>query len=82
MNPAEIKIDLFRKLDSLKGNRLKEAYDLLLNFINNKNEIDEWANLSPDQQHAIQLGIKQLDKGEGRQHKDVVSHFRSKFIND
>ncbi len=82
MNTAEIKIDLFRKLDSLKGNRLEEAYGVLLNFINSRNEIDEWQNLSMEQQNAIQLGIEQLDRGEGRKHKNVMSDFRNKFINE
>lgn len=82
MNTAEIKIELFRKLDSLKDNRLEEAYGVLLNFINSRNEIDEWQNLSTEQQDAIQLGIEQLDKGEGRQHKDVISDFRNRFVNE
>lgn len=82
MNTAEMKIDLFRKLDSLKGNRLEEAYGVLLNFINSRNEIDEWQNLSSEQQNAIQLGIEQLDRGEGRKHKNVMSDFRNKFINE
>lgn len=82
MNTAEIKIDLFRKLDSLKGNRLEEAYGVLLNFINSRNEIDEWQNLSMEQQNAIELGIEQLDRGEGRKHKNVMSDFRNKFINE
>ena len=82
MNTAEIKIELFRKLDSLKENRLEEAYGVLLNFINSRNEIDEWQNLSLEQQNAIQLGIDKLNKGEGRQHKDVMSDFRIRFLND
>ena len=40
MDASEIKIDLFRKLDTLRGQRLEEAYGLLLNFINGKSEID------------------------------------------
>ena len=82
MNAAEIKIDLFRKLDSLKGRRLEEAYGVLINFINSRNEINDWQNLTTEQQSAIRLGIEQLDKGEGRKHNDVMSDFRNRFVND
>jgi len=81
MNSAEIKIDLFRKLDSLKGNRLEEAYNILLNYINEKNEIDDWKNLTQEQQNAIRHGIKQLDNGEGIEHKKVMSNIRKRYSN-
>ena len=81
MNPAEIKIDLFRKLDSLKGNRLDEAYGILLNYINGKNELDDWQNLTEEQQSAIRLGIGQLENGEGREHKKVMSDIRKRYTN-
>ena len=82
MNASEIKIDLFRKLDSLQGPRLDEAYGMLLNFINSKNEIDEWQDLSKEQQEEILLGVEQLDKGEGRSHKDVMADLRKRYTDD
>ena len=81
MNTSEIKIDLFRKIDSLKDSRLKEVYVMLVNFINSKNENDEWESLTKEQQTAINVGIEQLNNGEGRKHNDVMSDFRNKFIN-
>lgn len=81
MNAAEIKIDLFRKLDSLKGNDLKEAYGLLLNYINGSNDINEWNDLTNEQKEAIRIGIEQLDNGEGRSHKEVMADFRNRFLN-
>lgn len=82
MNAAEIKLDLFRKLDSLKGSRLEEAYGMLLNYINGKSDIDEWQSLTLEQQEAIQMGIEQLDRGEGRNHLDVISNARNKYLNE
>jgi hypothetical protein len=81
MNASDIKIDLFRKLDSLKGSRLEEAYGILLNFINSKNEIDEWQNLTQDQKDAIIFGVKQLDEGQGKDHKSVMSQMRKRYTN-
>jgi predicted transcriptional regulator len=82
MNAAEIKIELFRKLDSLKENRLEEAYGILINFINGKTGIDEWQNLTIEQQNAIQHGLDQLNRGEGRKHSQVMSDLRNKYLND
>ena len=81
MNTAEIKIDIFKRIDSLKGNRLEEAYGILLNFINKNADIDEWQSLSSEQQNAIKLGIDQLDKGEGRSHDSVMSDIIKRFLN-
>ncbi len=81
MNAAEIKMDLFRKLDSLKGNRLEEAYGMLMNYINGKSELDDWQNLTQEQQSAIKHGIDQLDNDEGRSHKNVMADIRSRYAN-
>ena len=82
MNTAEIKIDLFRKIDSLKGRNLQEAYGLLLNYISGNYALDEWKNLTIEQQNAIHEGIKELDNGEGRNHSIVISDFRKRYLND
>lgn len=81
MNSAEIKIDLFRKLDSLKENQLEEAYGMLLNYINGKKKLEDWQDLTQEQQDGIKLGIKQLDNGEGREHKKVMSDIRKRYKN-
>lgn len=82
MNAAEIKMDLFRKLDALTGKRLEEAYGVLLNYINGKSEIDEWQNLTTEQQTAILLGVEQLDNGQGSSHDEVMTNFRKRFANE
>ena len=81
MDASEIKINLFRKLDTLRGRRLEEAYGLLLNFINSKSEIDDWQNLTSEQKDAIQFGVEQLNNGQGRDHKAVMSDIRKRYSN-
>ena len=81
MNTAEMKIEIFKKLDSLKGNRLEEAYGILLNFINRNADLDDWGSLTSEQQDAIKFGVYQLDKEEGRSHNDVMSDIRKRFLN-
>jgi hypothetical protein len=39
----------FGSWDSLKGNKLKEAYGMLLNFINGKKDFDDWENFTEEQ---------------------------------
>lgn len=82
MDSSQIKIDLLRKLDSLRGRNLEEAYGMLLNFINGKSQIDDWQNLTEEQKDALNLGIEQLDKGQGRNHDSVMSSIRKRFPND
>ena len=80
MNAAEIKLELFRKLDGLKGNALEEAYGMVINLINSKKEISDWDGLTKTQQEAIQEGINQLDQGQGRSHKQVMSSLKKKYL--
>tara|TARA_R110001592_G_scaffold336614_2_gene622248 strand:- start:3515 stop:3748 length:234 start_codon:yes stop_codon:yes gene_type:complete len=77
MNSAEIKLDLFRKLDGLSGSKLQEAYGLLLNFIN-QNSADFWDDLTPKQQEAIKQGVKELDEGKGVPHDEIMQTLRAK----
>lgn len=80
MSSADLKLDLFRKLDQLNATDLTEAYGVILNYINTNRTIDEWEELSLKQRNAIKEGLKQLDDGEGRSHTDVLNQFRSRFL--
>ncbi|NBG67294.1 hypothetical protein [Acidiluteibacter ferrifornacis] len=82
MNSAEIKIDLFRKLDALKGKTLEEAYGILVNYINGESDVNEWQNLTDEQQAAILHGVEQLENGQGRSHNEVMIEMRNRFVND
>lgn len=82
MNTAEIKLDLFRKLDSLKGKNLEKAYGMITNLINGNEEIDEWDHMTNEQKNAISEGIAQLDKGEGRNHIEILSELKKKYSDE
>ena len=82
MNAAEIKLDLFRKLDGLQGDRLKEAYGILLNYVNGQKEDSEWKALTDEQRSALLSGIKQLDAGKGKSHINILAEMREKYNND
>ncbi len=82
MNAAEIKLDILKKLDSLKDNTLEEAYGMLLNFINGNTGVEDWQNMTKQQQEALELGIEELKRGEGRSHKDVMTDMKKKFLHE
>jgi hypothetical protein len=82
MNATDIKIDIVKKLDSLRGNQLDEAYGVLLNFINGKSDVEEWQNLTTKQQESILQGIDQLENEHGISHYDLMKNIRLKYSND
>lgn len=81
MNASDIKIDLFEKLNSLQGSKLEEAYGIFLNFFNSKSNLTEWDELSSEQQKAIDIGVKQLDEGKGKEHSQVIQDIKRKLLN-
>ena len=75
MNTAELKLKLFRQIDSLDKEKLEEAYGVLLNYINSNDNLDEWNNLTIDQQKGIVDSIVQLEDNQGVSHKSVMSKY-------
>ena len=79
MNIAELKLDLFRKIDSLDKSKLEEAYGVMLNFLSSKEDSKEWDNFTKTQKDAIILGINELDSNLGRKNEDVLKTYRNKY---
>ena len=79
MNIAELKLKFFRQIDGLDKDKLEEAYGVLLNYINSKDDLDEWNNLTIEQQKGIIDGIEQLDDNKGILHKDVMNKYKNKY---
>ena len=79
MNIAELKLKFFRQIDDLDKDRLEEAYGVLLNYINSKDDLDEWNNLTVEQQKGIIDSIEQLEDNKGISHKDVMNKYKNKY---
>ena len=43
MTKSDLKLKIFQEIDNLEKDRLEELYGILLNYINDKNEIGDWA---------------------------------------
>lgn len=78
MSTAELKLDLFRKLDNLNGIKLKEAYGLLINYLNKTAPSDFWDELNDAEKNAIDEGISQLDSGRSYSYEEVRDGIRKK----
>ena len=79
MTTSDIKLRLFRQIDSLEKSKLEELYGVVVNFINGQKELTDWDSLSDSQKNGIFDAIQELDKGKGIPHQNVVSKYRNKY---
>lgn len=78
MNLAELKIKIFRQIDSFDSNKLQDFYGVMLNYINSKKSIDEWVQLSDKEKQGIEDAIKEIESGKGIPHNKVISKLRKR----
>ncbi|MDD2797067.1 MAG: hypothetical protein PHV20_00585 [Bacteroidales bacterium] len=81
MSTEELKLAIFREVDSLDGSKLKELYGILKNFVNSQNNEEEWDNLLEAEKEGIEAALQQLNDGEAIYHSSVISQAREKYEN-
>ena len=79
MDASELKLKIFREIDSLEKGKLQELYGYVQNYIRGTKDISEWDNLSLAQQKGIRQAIDDLDEGVSVVHEDVISKYRKKY---
>ena len=79
MTTADLKLKIFRQLDSLQKNRLDEVYGLLMNYFRGQKDIDDWDNLSKEQKQGIIDAVEQLEQGKNISHQKVMTNARKKY---
>ena len=79
MTLSDLKLRIFREIDSLEKNRLEEFYGLLTNYINGKKDISDWDKLSANQKQGILDSIDEIESGKGIPNKVVLDKFRKKY---
>lgn len=79
MNDSEIKLRLFQQIDSLEKDRLMELYGVVKNFLNQKDNSEEWDKLTSAQQKGIEYGIAELETKKGVEHNIVMEELRKKY---
>ena len=79
MTVSDLKLKIFRQIDSFEKNRLEEFYGLLLNYINGKKDISDWDKLTLAQKKGLMDAIDQLDSDKGIPHDVVIDKLRNKY---
>ena len=79
MTVSDLKLKIFRQIDSLERNRLEELYGVLLNFINEKKDIGDWERLTDGQKQGIFDAIEEIELGKGIPNEKVMSKIRKKY---
>jgi|688.fasta_scaffold17240_9 hypothetical protein len=73
MTPSELKLDLFRKLDSLDNVKVRKLYGTLLNLFSENETYEEWESLSNLDQQKILDAENQYFQGKYKKHSEVMS---------
>lgn len=81
MTVSDLKLKLFRQIDSLEKDRLEELYGVFLNYLNGKKDMDDWNELTEEQKNGIVAAIDEIDKGKGIPHSKVMANIRKKYTN-
>lgn len=80
MTVANIKLKIFRQVETLDKSRLEEVYGLLTNYLRGHKDVDDWDQLSEEQKNGIFDAMEDLDKGKGIPHNKVMSNCRKKYV--
>ncbi len=81
MTVSDLKLKIFRQIDSLEKNRLEELYGVLSNFINDQNRGNDTGKLTDEQWQGILDAIDEIDSGKGIPHDEVMVEIRKKYSN-
>lgn len=76
MSTAELKLKLFREIDTLEKSKLEQVYGLFVNFINQENDTEEWNYLSENQQKGLIEAIEEMNSSDGIDHKTIMDNYK------
>jgi hypothetical protein len=82
MDASELKLKIFREIDSLEESKLQEVYGFLQNFVRGEKDLDEWDDLNSAQKQGILDAIEELNDGKGILHESVIAKYRKKYSDD
>ena len=80
MTVSDLKLKIFRQIDSLEKNRLEELYGILINYLNGQKDISDWDKLTEEQKHGIFDAIEEIDLGKGIPNEKVMAKIRKKYL--
>ena len=78
MNTSEMKLDLFRKIDSLESYTLEKVYNEIISLLNNDQE-NETTTMTPELKKALDEALKESEQGKTYTNKEVNEITRKKY---
>jgi len=81
MTVSDLKLRIFRQIDSLEKSKLEEFYGILINYLNGQKDVSEWDKLSESQKKGIMDAIDEIESGKGIPNNAVLKKFRKKYTN-
>ena len=79
MSTAELKLKLFREIDTLEKSKLEQVYGLLLHFIHKQKDTEEWNSISPEQQKGLLDAMEEMNSSQGIDHSVIMDNYRKKY---
>ena len=79
MNTAKIKLELFRKIDSLNESELEKVYKKIIGFLNA--ETSNKSELTPELKDALDEALESSRQGKTYTHEEVMKETRKKYPN-
>ena len=77
MNAAELKLDLFRRIDNLKESDLEKVYNKFVALLNASSPYE----LSKHEKAAVNEALEASKQGETYTHEQVMEEARGKYPN-
>jgi len=82
MTTSDLKLRIFRQIDSLGKDKLEELYGLLLNYISGQHDITDWGTLTEAQKTGIYDAIHEIEIDKGIPNQVVMEKLHSKYKYD
>jgi predicted Fe-S protein YdhL (DUF1289 family) len=79
MDASELKIELWKKIESLNADKLQSVYVLIMNYLDGAHDSGEWISMHESEKQAILDGIRQIEKGISAEHQMVLNESRKKY---
>lgn len=81
MSSAEIKVDIFRKIDQMDDKYLNKIYAYINQLLDKKNSTEDWENLSDLQKKALLDALNSAENGNTISHEKVISKYKNLYGN-
>ncbi len=73
MTVSDLKLKLFRQIDSLEKDRLEELYGVVINYFNGQIDVSDWNKLTEEQKEGLFDAVEEIESGKGIPNEGVIS---------